>query len=27
LSDNATLEIHGKGKAKYIKAWPMKSIW
>src|SRR4029077_4868129 len=29
LRDNATLEIHAKGqaKAKYVKAWPMNSIW
>jgi len=29
LTDNATLEIRAKGqaKAKYIKAWPMNSIW
>jgi len=29
LNENATLEIRAKGqaKAKYVKAWPMKSIW
>jgi beta-fructofuranosidase len=29
LSDNATLEIRAPGgaKAKYVKAWPMNSIW
>jgi hypothetical protein len=27
LTDDATLEIHAKGKAKYIKAWPINSIW
>jgi beta-fructofuranosidase len=29
LTDNATLEIRAKGQAnaKYVKAWPMNSIW
>ena len=29
LTENATLEIRAKGQAlaKYVKAWPMNSIW
>jgi sucrose-6-phosphate hydrolase SacC (GH32 family) len=29
FTDDATLEIRAKGqaKAKYVKAWPMNSIW
>jgi sucrose-6-phosphate hydrolase SacC (GH32 family) len=29
LIENATLEIHARGQAiaKYVKAWPLNSIW